>query len=259
MMAACTAGGDEPEMLRAEVIDTLPFNTTYFTQGLEVDPANGSLLVGTGGYGNSGIRRIDPATAEEVDATDMSDSLFGEGLTQTDQGIWQLTWKDHVAFLHNSDNLAVKSTADTGPDEGWGLCELESSSSPKLAMSHGTSEITFRDPETLAEIDRFDVTHEGKPVDKLNELECAGDSIYANVWMSTDILRIDSRTGKVTAVIDASALPNNAANDPNNVLNGIAAIPDTAGEEFYLTGKRWPDLYRVRFVPDDSGLEAPVR
>ena len=103
------------------------------------------------------------------------------------------------------------------------------------------------DPATLEERERFTVTLNGQAVAGLNELECVGDVVYANVFTTTDIMRIDAATGEVTAVIDASAVPNNAAPEPNNVLNGIAHIPGT--EEFYLTGKRWPDLYRVAFEP----------
>ena len=103
------------------------------------------------------------------------------------------------------------------------------------------------DPDTLAELARFEVTDQGKPVEGLNELECVGDDVYANIFTTTDIVRIDATSGHVTARIDASSLPNNADEDINNVLNGIAHIPGT--DEFYLTGKRWPDLYRVRLVP----------
>ena len=103
------------------------------------------------------------------------------------------------------------------------------------------------DPQTFEERERFQVTLDGEPLSGLNELECVDDAVYANLFTTTDIVRIDAETGKVTAVIDASAVPNNAAPDPNHVLNGIAHIPGT--DEFYLTGKRWPDLYRVTFEP----------
>ena len=257
----------EPEHLRAEVTDTLPFNADYFTQGLEVDRRDGSLLVGTGGYGTSGIYRIDPETGEEINSAAMHDSLFGEGITQSAGGIWQLTWKDHIATLRNPKDLSVDHVAHPDGGEGWGVCELPTHPrrlnvdgtsplpTPELVVSHGTSELTFHDPKTMAGGGSVEVTYQGSPVDKINELECVGGDVYANVWMSTDILRIDPATGEVTAIIDASGLPNRAANDPDNVLNGIAAIPETEDEdgvpEFYLTGKRWPDLYRVRLPPNE--------
>ena len=118
-----------------------------------------------------------------------------------------------------------------------------------MIFSDGTEELRRMDPETLEERERFAVTLDGEPVAGLNELECVGNDVYANVFTTTDIVRIDAETGEVTARIDASALPNNATDDPNHVLNGIAHIPGT--DEFFLAGKRWPDMYRVRFTQAD--------
>lgn len=115
-------------------------------------------------------------------------------------------------------------------------------------MSDGTPQLRRLDPDTFAELGRIDVTLDGTGQRGLNELECVGGDggdIYANVFLSTDILRIDA-TGTVTAVIDGAALPNNAVPDPDHVLNGIAHLPGT--DRFLLTGKRWPDLYEVEFV-----------
>jgi len=113
-------------------------------------------------------------------------------------------------------------------------------------MSDGTAELRRLDPGTFGEQSRFTVTRSGEPVAGLNELECVDGEIYANVFLTTDILRIDAATGDVTAVIDASSLPNRATDDPNHVLNGIAAVPGT--DRFLMAGKRWPDLYEVELV-----------
>ena len=241
LAAACTAAAQqEPERLVAVVRQSTPFDPTSFTQGLEV-AENGALYVGTGLEGQSRIslRALD---GTETARHDLEPDLFGEGITRAGNSVWQLTWKDGVAIKRDADTL--EETARTRIEgEGWGLCSRDD----EVIYSDGTSQLRRMDPETLEERGRFTVTLNGSPVDGLNELECVGDEIYANVFLTTDILRIDATTGAVNAVIDASGLPDNAGPDPNNVLNGIAHIPGT--EEFYLTGKRWPDLYRVAFVP----------
>ena len=103
------------------------------------------------------------------------------------------------------------------------------------------------DPDTFVERERIQVTRDGAPLDKLNELDCTDRHIYANRFLTSEIVRIDSASGNVTDTIDASTLASNAAPDPNNVLNGIAHIPGT--DHFLVGGKRWPQLYEVRFVP----------
>ena len=103
------------------------------------------------------------------------------------------------------------------------------------------------DPDTFVERERIQVTRDGAPLDKLNELDCTDGHIYANRFLTSEIVRIDAASGNVTDTIDASTLASNAAPDPNNVLNGIAHIPGT--DRFIVGGKRWPQLYEVRFVP----------
>mgnify|MGYP002652319684 CR=1 FL=1 len=127
----------------------------------------------------------------------------------------------------------------------------------EVIFSDGTAQLRRMDPDTFEERDRFTVTLDGQPVTGLNELECVGDEVYANIFTTTNIMRIDARSGKVTAVIDASGLPNNAEPDPNNVLNGIAHLggPDGNGQ-FLVTGKYWPAVYRVRF---DAATEVEIQ
>lgn len=114
-------------------------------------------------------------------------------------------------------------------------------------MSDGTDQLRRLDPHTFEERGRVAVTLADRPAERLNELECVGDKIYANVFLSTDILRIDAASGDVTGIIDASTLPNNAVPHPDHVLNGIAQLPGT--DRLLLGGKRWPDLYEVEVVP----------
>lgn len=227
------------EKLAVEVVEVHPFDDSSFTQGLEVDE-DGTLLVGTGQRGESRIYRT-TLDGEELASAELAPDLFGEGVTRTGDRLWQLTWQAGVAVQRDADTLA-----ETGrvryPGEGWGLCARQD----ELIMSDGTEQLRRVDPETFEERERFTVTLDGEPVDMLNELECVEGDVYANVFLSTDVLRIDAATGEVTAVIDASSLPNNALPDPDHVLNGIAHLPGT--DRFLLAGKRWPDLYEVELV-----------
>lgn len=229
------------EHLVPEIISTHSFDSTSFTQGLELD--GDELIVGTGQYGGSRIYRSSVDGQESVSQS-LDSEFFGEGITKSGDAIWQLTWNEGVAFKRDADTLEeLERVSYDG--QGWGICSTDDA----LITSDGSSTLTFRDPETFAENSTVDVTLDGSPVGNLNELECVDGEVYANIFLDTDIMRIDPNSGEVTAVIDASNIPNNATPDTNNVLNGIAHIPDS--DRFYITGKRWPDLYEVRFVPAD--------
>lgn len=229
------------ERLAVQIVDTHPFDPTAFTQGVEVEPG-GTLLVGTGQKGQSRIYRTTVA-GDQSDEHRLDPEFFGEGLTRHGDTVWQLTWQSGVAFERDAQSLAEVARHEY-EGEGWGLCSRPA----ELIMSDGTDQLRRLDPETFAERGRFSVTLEGQPVYGLNELECVGDEVYANIFTLTDIVRIDVTSGEVTGVIDASTVPDNGpANDPDAVLNGIANLPGT--DRFYLSGKLWPDLYEVRFTP----------
>lgn len=230
----------QPQQLNVTVIDTVALPPDTFTQGLEVD-VDGNLLIGTGLNGSSRLLRLKPSELSPAQEIALQDSYFGEGITQTDAGIWQLTWKSGTAFLRDAETFEEIDRA-TYDGEGWGLCNAGST----LIMSDGTAKLRHLDPVTFEEIQpRTKVTFNGSAVDKLNELECVDGAVYANVWMSDNILKIDPASGVVTAVIDTANLNRVASANPDAVLNGIAHIPDT--DEFWVTGKLWDTLYRVRF------------
>lgn len=254
-LAACATDGQDgtpggsgtgsvPE-LSAEVLAEHPFDPDAFTQGLEVMP-DGDLLVSTGLNGQSRIYRapVDDATSPTV-SEDLDERYFGEGATVHGDTVWQLTWKSGVAFARDDETLQV--TDEVSYDgEGWGLC----SDDERLVMSDGSSELTFRDPETFAATGGVEVTLDGEPVDQLNELECTGSgddrTVWANVWHSDRVLRIDPDSGEVTGVVELD-LPA-GDRDGADVLNGIAAVQDERdGDSFLVTGKLWDTLYEVRF------------
>lgn len=229
-----------------KVLERLPFDASLFTQGLEVTDSE-DVLVGTGQYGESGIFTLPAGSDSARQHVRNDNAVFGEGITQYNSAegpvIWQLSWDSGEAYKYDAESYELLDTASY-PGEGWGLCSLDNTT---LVMSDGTDELRHIDGETFAEQERVRVTMNGQAIDNINELECVDGEVFANVWFSTTILRIDPATGEVTGTIDASGLENNAADDPDNVLNGIAHIPGT--EEYYLTGKRWPDMYRVSFDP----------
>ena len=148
-----------------------------------------------------------------------------------------MTWKSGQTLKYDQDLRQVDTASYTG--EGWGLCN----NGEDLLMSDGSATLRHMDPETFAERSTTDVSLEGKPLEDINELECVGDSVYANVWMDDNIYRIDPSTGRVTAVISTDAIDKSRYTDPDDVLNGIAHIKD---DEFWLTGKRWKELFHVR-------------
>lgn len=221
-----------------EVLGEVPHDPAAFTQGLEL--VDGVLYEGTGLRGRSSIRRVDPGTGEVERRVDLPGELFGEGITVVDDRIWQLTWRDGVAIERDRETLAeVRRVTYEG--EGWGLCR----DGDRLVMSDGTDELTFRDPETFAETGSTRVTRDGRPVRQLNELECVGGRVWANVWQTDEVVRIDPADGRVTATVDLSGL-RPADVPPSDVLNGIAAVPGT--DEFLVTGKNWPTMFRIRFT-----------
>lgn len=226
------------QQLRVQVVATLPHDATMYTQGLEVH--DGVLYEGSGLVGQSRLRTSGlPGGATQREAI-LPAPLFGEGITVAGDRLWQLTWNNGIAIERDPATLDQRREVEY-QGEGWGLCY----DGRRLVMSNGSDRLTFRDPVTFAPSGHVDVRLGGAPVSKLNELECSDGVIWANVYQTDRIVRLNPDTGTVTGVVDASGLHTPQSSD--NVLNGIAAIPGT--DEFLVTGKRWPSLFRVRFVP----------
>lgn len=250
LVAACATTGAAPatsdpaQPLRVEVLATMPHDEQLFTQGLEI--ADGVLYEGTGRVGESVLRatelRPGPAPGRTLAQAELPEPLFGEGITVAGDRVWQLTWKSGIAIERDRDTLAERRRMRYD-GEGWGLCHDGS----RLVSSDGSDRLTFRDPATFAPTGSVRVRRDGQPVTELNELECVGGAVWANVWQTDRIVRIDPGSGAVTGVVDAVGLLEPSQRAGAGVLNGIAAVPGT--DQFLVTGKNWPSLFRVRFVP----------
>lgn len=228
--------------LRPQVLAEIRHDTGAFTQGFEI--ADGILYEGTGLVGRSQLRELDPATGAVRRAVPVPGRMFGEGITVVDDRIWQLTWTDGVALQWDRKSLTLLRQVPMR-GEGWGLCHDDA----RLIRSDGTDRLRFHDPVTFAETGSVAVTLDGEPVTRLNELECVDGQVFANVWQTDRIMRIDPTDGRVTGVVDAAGLLAPARREGADVLNGIAAA---GNGEFLLTGKFWPVTFRVRFAATGS-------
>ncbi len=182
------------------------------------------------------------ATGQVEQSHSLDDQYFGEGLALVGDQLIQLTWQEHTAFEYRAASFEQTGTFDY-TTEGWGLCYDGS----RLVMSDGTATLTFRDPATFEPIGATTVVLAGKPLLKLNELECVGDRVYANVLGDDDIYEVDPSNGAVTGIVDAAGLNPEANKARGEVLNGIAYDPETS--HFFITGKKWPTLFEVSFEP----------
>jgi glutamine cyclotransferase len=230
-----------PESLRVRVLARHPHATDAFTQGLLWH--GGKLYESTGLEGQSTLREVSLGSGEVARYIDLPDDVFAEGLARVDDELWQLSWKKHRAYRYRLSNFEKLGEASY-EGEGWGLCY----DGTRLVMSDGSDTLTFRDPRSFEPLGRLHVTKLGRPLEHLNELECHDGSVYANIWLTDEIVRIDPATGHVTASIDASDLysEDDRRRDGADVLNGIAWLPDSG--HFLITGKLWPQSYEVEFV-----------
>lgn len=228
------------------VINVTPHDVDAFTQGFLFN--DGVFYESTGRWGESSVRRVDIATGVVAQQFDIDQQHFGEGLALVGDRLIQLTWQSEVALVYDQDTLQpIDEIPYSG--QGWGLCF----DGVNLVMSDGSARLAFRDPDTFELVREVDVTDNGVPATGLNELECVGDQVYANVWRSDWILRIDGQTGEVLAAIDGAGLLTDAQAAAAGVLNGIAYDPET--EHFFLTGKNWPSVFEVNLAETDAGSE----
>ena len=223
------------------VVGTYPHDPAAFTEGLVY--ADGIFYEGTGLYGRSSLRRVDPQTGQVLQSVALADKYFGEGVALVDDTLIQLTWQEHTVFTYDRRSFAVTGRF-TYTTEGWGLTYDGRS----LIMSDGSNTLRFRDPLTFEETGRVEVFDGQTPVSLLNELEFIGGEVYANVWLTDRIARIDPQTGRLIAWIDLTGLKPPRTDE----LNGIAY--DAVQDRLFVTGKLWPYLYEIELVPPATTL-----
>jgi glutaminyl-peptide cyclotransferase len=236
---------DSAEERMISVIETVSHDHDAFTQGLEI--FNGILFESTGLYGHSGLRKVDTNDGSVISQVSIDETYFGEGITIFNDSVIMLTWKNGTALVFDSEDLSVEGEFSY-QGEGWGICF----NGDFLVMSNGTSWLTFRDPASFEVSHMVPVTWDGNPVTRLNELECVGDLILANVWLQDEIVAINSTTGKVEFSASAGFLSQNQGTTANEVLNGIAY--DSSRQGFWITGKNWTEMYLVTFDSQTGDL-----
>jgi glutamine cyclotransferase len=228
-----------PKKYGYKVIHTYSHNRDAFTQGLVYD--NGVFYEGTGEAGSS-LREVDPETGKVIRQLDLDASLFGEGITLYRDRIYEVTWKNKVGFVYNKSDFKLINKIYY-PTEGWGLTTIDN----KIVMSVGTNVLYFYEPEMFTVVSKIEVYDNEKKVDQLNELEYIKGEIWANIWMTDIIARIDPASGKVLGYIDFKGLlPKSDRNEDTDVLNGIAY--DSSSNRIFVTGKRWPKLFEIKLT-----------
>ena len=239
--APSSVAGPAVPLYRYKVVKVWPHDRNAFTQGLVW--LDGTLIESTGLNGRSSLRRVELKTGHVLRQIDVSAEFFAEGLAVLNGNIFQLTWQNHRAFVYDLATFARKQEL-TYAGEGWGLA----TDGRELIMSDGTAQIRFLDPVTFAVTRSIIVNLRDESLPMLNELEYVQGEIWANIWQTDVIARIDSVSGQVLGLIDLAGLLPAADRDPNtDVLNGIAY--DAAENRIFVTGKNWPKIFEIRLVP----------
>lgn len=230
-----------PEKFGYEVVQTYPHNETSFTEGLEIH--NGFIYESTGENGKSFLYKNNLKTGQTVKSVKLADKYFGEGITIFDNRIFQLTYKTKIGFIYNLESMALVDSFQFESAEGWGMTHDEK----YLIMDDGTNILTYLDPTTLKTVKKLQVYDDKDAVVYLNELEYSDGYIYANLWTTNLIVKIDTQTGKVLAKIDLEGILSMSNTDKQvDVLNGIAIDPVT--KKMYVTGKLFPKLFEIKLI-----------
>lgn len=253
LFAACNTAEQEqehtetlapPQQIGYVVTKILPHDSTAFTQGLVY--WNGYMYEGTGQMGASLLFKREIETGKMLSKHAIDPSLFGEGITIMDDKIYQLTWQNKIGFVYRLSDLKPIQQFNYQID-GWGLAN----DGKHLIVSDGSNNLYFWDPNTFKEVKRISVQDHRGLRNNLNELELIDGYIFANVWQTDEILKIDTATGNVVGRMDLSGLLQKntgiVLNDADKVLNGIAW--DSAGKRLFLTGKYWPKMFEVKMNP----------
>ncbi|MBX2934550.1 MAG: glutaminyl-peptide cyclotransferase [Ferruginibacter sp.] len=226
------------------IIAAYPHDTSAYTQGLEFH--NGKLYEGTGDFETSSLRITD-ATTGRVEKKHMmgTDSIFGEGITIFKNKVYQLTWESNIVYVYDINNLDKPIKTFKWPYEGWGL----TNNGTDLIISDGTSNLYFVNPDDFRLKSTISVSNNSGPVDNINELEYVDGFVYANIYQTDKIIKIDPSSGHIVGVMEFPGMKEKYFADQNipgrtDVLNGIAY--DSTRKSFFITGKRWPKMFEIK-------------
>jgi glutaminyl-peptide cyclotransferase len=240
---SCASGDSQtntPPTYTYEVVHSYPHDRAAFTQGLVY--LDGFLYEGTGMNGRSSLRKVKLETGEVLQQRALPEQYFGEGITDWNSELIQLTWQAQTGFVYDRTTFDSKRTFRY-PGEGWGLTH----DGTRIIMSDGSSTLRFWNPTTLEETGRLQVVDGAMPVTNLNELEWVDGEIYANIWQTDRIARISPATGHVTGWIDLQGLLKESDRAvPVDVLNGIAY--DAQRHRLFVTGKLWPTVFEIKLL-----------
>ena len=223
-----------------QVLKKYPHDTGAFTEGLFY--RDGILYESTGLEGRSVVRQVRLESGAVLREEALPAQYFGEGIVDWDERLIQLSWKNGVGFVRDRATLALKATFRYA-GEGWALTR----DARRIIMSDGSSQLRFLDPQSLKETGRVTVREQGRPIDRLNELEYIRGEVWANVWQTDEIVRIDPNSGRVTGRIELAGLLTREEAGRVDVLNGIAY--DAQGDRIFVTGKFWPWVFEIRLRP----------
>ncbi len=221
-----------------EVVNSWPHDPKAFTQGLAYH--DGYLYESTGHHGTSSLRKVELKTGKVKKKHSVPEQYFAEGMTIFHDKVFQLTWQSRVCFFYDLKSFELLGEFHHG-GEGWGITDDDK----HLIMSDGTHQLRFLDPNNFLTVRIISVLHNNQPLKDLNELEYIKGEIYANIWHSEKIVRIDPTNGHILGWIDLAGLrPPDVPQDTDNVLNGIAY--DEKEDRLFVTGKRWTKLFEIR-------------
>ncbi len=230
----------DPARFGFRVVNVYPHNISSFTQGLIFH--EGFLYEGTGKRGFSKLSKVVIEDAVEIMTKPLGRRYFGEGIEIVGEKIYQLTWQSHIVFVYDKNDFKQIGT-HYNPTEGWGLAF----DGEHLILSDGSDRLQFLNPEDFSPVSSVEVTLQGSPVNYLNELEYINGEIWANVWQTDFIVRIDPATGNINSVVDLTGLSNRTQlGSSEAVLNGIAW--DSELERLFVTGKHWANLFEIELV-----------
>lgn len=226
-----------PDEIKYTVVGSYPHQKSSFTEGLEF--YKGELYEGTGQNGQSKLLKLDLKSGTTLDSVSLDAKYFGEGITIVNDKIYQLTWQSGVCFRYNMDFTLDKTF--TYYTQGWGMTHKENT----LIMSDGSNKLYFYNTE-MEKTGEIEVYDNNGPIHKLNELEYVDGAVFANLFESTKIVKIDLASGKVIGFMKMDGIVPAETNVGKDVLNGIAKQP--FDDALYITGKNWPSLFRIKLT-----------